>query len=137
MTPNSLRITSSLFVISILYFTFFASKEGWIEYGLAVCLIITIVFSQLFWINPIKDSLIHKWDAIIAKIVIAYFILYTILYQLTDWFSAILYGFVLICMAVFFFLSNYYSSKEWCCEKHLEYHGLLHIFAFFATFFAF
>lgn len=124
-----------LLIASILFFLFNRQKikdKPFIEYVLASFLIITIVFSQLFWNNPIKQSKIHKIDAIIAKIVILSFILYTLLYKFK--FS---YLFVLLAIAISFYFSNYYSNKEWCSNQHLFCHGSLHIFCFIATFYAF
>ena len=130
-----LRYTNLLLLISFFYFLFITQKlnnnPSWLEYVLASFLIITIVFSQLFWSNPIKQSNIHKIDAIIAKIVIFSFILYTLLYKFK--YSYLL---VLLAIALSFYFSNHYSTKEWCSNKHLCCHGCLHIFCFLATFYA-
>ena len=130
-----LRYTNLLLIISFLYFLFNTQElrnKPFIEYVLASFLIITIIFSQLFWNNPIKQSTIHKIDAIIAKIVIFSFILYTLLYKFK--YS---YLFVLLAIAISFYFSNYYSNQEWCSNQHLFCHGSLHIFCFIATFYAF
>jgi hypothetical protein len=128
--------TNLLLIISLFYFIF-NNKVGkhkylWFEYILVFLLVITIIFSQIFWRNPVKQSKIHKIDAIIAKITIFSFIFYTILYKFI--FS---YLFVLFIISICFYYSNYYSNKKWCCNKHLFFHGLLHIFCFIATFYAF
>ena len=68
-----LRYTNLLLIVSLFYFLFTTQEvkeKPFLEYILASFLIITIIFSQLFWNNPIKQSKIHKIDAIIAKIVI-------------------------------------------------------------------
>jgi hypothetical protein len=65
--------TNLLLIVSLFYFLFNTQEvkeKPFLEYILASFLIITIIFSQLFWNNPIKQSKIHKIDAIIAKIVI-------------------------------------------------------------------
>ena len=127
---NILCYTNLLLIISLVYFLF--NKHIFIEYILALFLIITIIFSQLFWNNPIKHSKIHKIDAIIAKIVIVSFIIYTLLYKFK-------YSYLIILLAFFisFYFSNYYSNQEWCSNKHIFYHGSLHIFCFIATFYTF
>lgn len=130
-----LRYTNILLVLSILFFIYKTTQEtqpNKIETVLATSLIGTIVFSQLFWNNTIKHSIIHKIDAIIAKIVISSFILYTIIYK-----YRFTYLLVLSAIAVSFYFSNYYSSQEWCSNKHLCCHASLHIFCFIATFYAF
>ena len=127
--------TNLLLIVSLFYFLFNTQEvkeKPFLEYILASFLIITIIFSQLFWNNPIKQSKIHKIDAIIAKIVIFSFILYTLLYKFK--FSYLL---VLLAIAISFYFSNYYSNQEWCCNKHIFCHGTLHIFCFIATFYAF
>ena len=127
--------TNLLLIISILFFIYKTNQEtqpNQLETVLATSLVGTIVFSQLFWNNPIKHSTIHKIDAIIAKIVIASFILYTLIYKYR--FSYLL---VLSAITISFYFSNYYSSQEWCSNKHLCCHASLHIFCFIATFYAF
>lgn len=127
--------TNLLLIVSLFYFLFNIQEtknKPYVEYILASFLILTIIFSQLFWNNPIKQSKIHKIDAIIAKIVIFSFILYTLFYKFK--FSYLL---VLLAIATSFYFSNYYSNQEWCSNKHLFCHGSLHIFCFIATFYAF
>ena len=127
--------TNLLLIVSLFYFLFNIKEiknKPYVEYILASFLIVTIIFSQLFWSNPIQQSKIHKIDAIIAKIVIFSFILYTLLYKFK-----ISYLLVLLAVATSFYFSNYYSKEEWCSNKHLFCHGSLHIFCFIATFYAF
>jgi len=126
--------TNLLLIISLFYFLFTRQKIKTInfEYILALFIIPTIICSQLFWNNPIKQSNIHKIDAIIAKITILSFIIYTLLYKFK-----ISYLFVLLASIVCFYFSNYYSNKEWCSNQHLFFHGLLHICCFIGTFYAF
>jgi len=127
--------TNILLIISIEYFIFntiYSNKILKIEFFLACLLILTIICSQLFWNNPIKNSIIHKIDAFISKIVICLFILYTIIYKFTI-------GFLIILVAIIisFYFSNYYSNKEWCSNNHIICHGLLHIFCFIGTIYTF
>jgi hypothetical protein len=125
--------TNLLLIISFFYFVFHIHEETpFFEYVLASFLIITIIFSQLFWNNPIKKSNIHKLDAIIAKIVIFSFIFYTLLYKFK-----ISFLFILLAIAISSYYSNYYSNQEWCSKNHLCCHGSLHIFCFIASFYAF
>jgi hypothetical protein len=129
-----LQITNLLLIISFFYFLFNTTpnKNQKIEFMLASLLIATIIFSQLFWDNPVKNSKIHKIDAIIAKIVIFSYILYTLVYKFV--FSYLL---VLSAIAISFYYSNHFSTQQWCSNKHLFCHGCLHIFCFIATFYAF
>lgn len=127
--------TNLLLIVSLFYFLLNIQQsktKPYVEYILALFLVITIIFSQLFWNNPIKQSKIHKIDAMIAKIVIISFILYILLYKFKLSFLL-----VLLAIATSFYFSNYYSNEEWCCNKHLLCHGLLHIFCFIGTLYAF
>jgi hypothetical protein len=126
-----LQYTNLLFIICLFYFLLKNNKPK-IEYVLAFLLVISIIFSQVFWNNPIQHSKIHKMDAIIAKITVSLFILYTLIYKFN-----IVFLFLLVAIAISFYFSNYYSTKEWCCNKHLLCHGSLHIFCFNAMFYTF
>lgn len=126
-----LRYTNLLLLISIGYLCDL-KKIPKLECILACLLIVTVVFSQLFWSDPVQNSTLHQMDAIVAKIVIFSFILYTLVYKFR-----VSYLFVLFAVGITFYLSNKYSSQEWCCDKHIACHGLLHFFCFTATFFAF
>jgi hypothetical protein len=125
--------TNQLLIVSLLYFLFNKQKTtAWMEYVLASLLVITILFSQLFWKNPIKQSVIHRIDAIVAKISIFSFVLYTLIYKFKYSFLLVLFAF-----SISAYYSHLYSSQEWCCDKHLFSHGCLHIICFIATFYAF
>ena len=126
--------TNLLLIITLFYFFIKKQKQKkpFIEYILASFLIPIIISSQLFWSNPIKQSNIHKIDAIIARIVIISFLFYTLFYKFQSSFLL-----VLLASAISFYLSNYYSNKEWCSNKHLICHAFLHIFCFIGTFYTF
>jgi hypothetical protein len=130
-----LRYTNMLLLISIAYFLCTIQdikNHPKVEFILATFLLVTIVCSQLFWDHPIQHSTIHKIDAIVAKIVIFSFILYTLMYKFK-------FSFLIVLAAIFisFYFSHTYSSQEWCCTNHLCCHGLMHIFCFIATFYTF
>jgi hypothetical protein len=127
--------TNLLLVLSVLYFLFnlkSINKNSIIEIIFAIALVLTIILSQLFWRNPIKSSRIHKIDAINAKIVILTFILYTIIFKFK-----LSFLFILVAIFISSYFSNRYSKQEWCSNKHILCHGLLHIFCFIATFYTF
>jgi uncharacterized membrane protein YgaE (UPF0421/DUF939 family) len=128
--PHYLQYTNLLLVISLLYGLF--NINSFFEYILVLFLILTILCSQLFWSHPVRHSTIHKIDAIVAKIVIFSFILYTLRYKFK-----ISYLGVLLAIFGSFYLSHHYSSQEWCSNQHLCCHGCMHIFCFIATFYAF
>lgn len=130
-----LRITNQLLFLTLYYFVYnlyHLKTIHPIEYVLASSLVIVIITSQLFWRNPIKGSLIHKVDAFVAKIVIGTLITYTLIYKFK-----VSFLFILMAILVSFLCSHHYSKKEWCCNKHLISHGILHIFCFIASIYVF
>ena len=130
-----LKYTNMLLFLSIAYFLCTIpdiKNHPKVEFILVGFLLCTILCSQLFWDHPIQHSMIHKIDAIVAKIVIFSFILYTLMYKFKI-------TFLLVLAAIFisFYFSHKYSTQEWCSTNHLCCHGLMHIFCFIATFYTF
>ena len=104
---------------------------------LSFLLLSTYFFSQLFWFNPIQYSLVHKIDSIIAKTTISYFIIYTLTYKELKFLLYYSYILIVLNIIIMSYLSNIESTKKWCSDKHILYHGLLHIFCFIGSFYAF
>ena len=134
MNHRYLCFTNSLLLLTLLYFSIqiSRSKVHAIEYVLAFGLVVTIALSQLFWFHPIRGSLLHRIDALNAKVVVACFILYVLSYKFR-------WSFVLLVGMIFFsfYLSHYYSTLEWCSHKHVLWQGILHVLCFIATLYAF
>ena len=131
-----LLYTNLLLILSLIYF-YFNSIKNYTECILAFLLVSVIISSQLFWRNPMRDTSVHKIDAIIAKVCILSFIFYTILFKLPTDDLVVTYAFLLLCIISTAGFSNYYSSRKWCSHPHINSHALLHYFCFIATFFAF
>jgi hypothetical protein len=136
MDPTYLCITNITLFFSLLYF-YLHSKKNIYEWCLAGLLILIIICSQLFWSNPIQDSLIHRIDAIVAKMSIICFILYIIFFKKHPWWGCFTALIIAVCITTTFYLSNHFSSIEWCSEPHILFHGLMHIFCYIGTFYAF
>jgi len=136
--PHHLKITNFLLGISFIFFII-NSKKNINEVLLGLCLIASILMSQLFWNNPKKYSLIHKVDAYVAKFSISYFIIYTLLGKKLQKSRVLFYSYIVCLFGIFFsfYMSNYYSSKEWCCSNHIYCHGILHLCCFIASLYAF
>jgi hypothetical protein len=136
MDTTYLKITNLLLFFSLLYF-YFQSKKNIYECILAFMLLLIIICSQLFWSNPIQNSFIHIIDALVAKVTIICFVIYIFFFKKKTWLgipSAII---ILSCICSSFYLSNLYSTEEWCSEIHIVFHGIMHLFCFIGTFFAF
>ena len=135
LQPQILCFTSILFLTGLYFFIMKPQNQQlpYIEYFLATLLIIRTITSILFWSNPLQHSTIHKTDAVIAKITILTFILYTLFY--TSYKSS--YLFLILALAIAFYASNYYSSIQWTSNEHILSHGLLHILGAIGTIYAF
>ena len=131
-----LLYTNLMLSISLIYF-FFYSDKTWATYYLAATLITVIISSQLFWRNPTKGTRLHIIDAILAKVCIFSFILYTIICKLKFIEISIIYVILLLYIGLASWSGNRYSKIQWCSPDHIKSHAFLHYFCFMATFFAF
>jgi len=136
--PQYLKKTNLLLFISFIFFII-NSKKNINEVLLGLCLLASILMSQLFWNSPKKYSLIHKVDAYVAKFSISYFIIYTLLCKNLHISRVLFYSYIVSLFGIFFsfYMSNYYSSREWCSSNHIYCHGMLHICCFIASLYAF
>lgn len=124
-----LQLTSSLLLISFVFYLWH-SKKNYCETALAFLLIPTWILAVLFWHDPVKNSLLHKMDARMAKITILFFILYTSQKPSPAFF-------VVVALALSAFCLSHHFSKEWGGRNHLLFHAFAHIFGFMTTLFAF
>jgi hypothetical protein len=133
--PYYLCITSGISFINIGIYLFKKNKD-FKRNILAIILFTCLFLSQLFWINPIQNSLVHKLDAFVAKITTLLFFLYVFYknYLKNIFYICIILGIFTI---ISFYRSNYYSNIEWCCNDHLFNHGLLHTNGFFISLYVF
>ena len=133
---NYLRITNLSLLFSLLYF-YLHSKKNNKECFLAGVLVLIIILSQLFWSNPIQHSTIHRIDAMVAKMGFVSFVVYILFFKKHPWWGCLCGIFIIFCISISFFFSHHFSSLEWCSENHLICHGMMHIFSYIGTFFAF
>ena len=131
-----LCVSSSLFVTSLFYFTL-CSSHCMMEYILAFLLVIVFTTSQFFWYNPIRYSLLHQMDALIAKVTIGCFFMYTFFVKSQNDLHFFSYIGLFSLLLIFAALSDMYSEKEWLSTSHIICHGVLHELGFLGTFFAF
>jgi hypothetical protein len=136
LKPHYLCLTSGLFSIS-LFIYFLTTNKNLEKNVLAFTLFLCLVFSQLFWYNPIQHSLTHKIDAIIAKINAVLFVSFVLFYKNLSWSVKFLYILLGVLSILAFYRSDCFSRQEWCCDDHLINHGLLHIAGFFGSLYVF
>jgi len=137
ITPRLLYYTSHLFLLPVLYYTIIIKKHTKLLSTLFSMVFVNFIFSIAFWTEPIKGSTIHKIDSIMAKTTIATMIITTTIRRVLEnqtiwWFFC-----CLAWMILFFYLSNLYSTIEWCCREHLITHSMGHLMATISMFFVF
>jgi hypothetical protein len=145
--PQYLRITSATLIIPFSIYMNNAvyrnlsiehSQDIWepfFESGLATILFVAIYAAQAFWSNPVKYSLLHKVDGIIAKVTIGSFLVYVIAYK-ERWRDPVFDSSILL-LYYFAAMSHRHSSESWCCSAHLFYHGGLHLVSAGSAIYAF
>jgi len=135
---NYLRITSISFLFAFFYFLMYSldSETSTMEYILAGMILVLFICSQLFWYDPVQGSDMHLIDAMVAKSSIVVFILYTLLYKPMTEIVFFSYMVLFACLVTCFYYSNWYSKKEWCCDEHIFYHGLLHMVCYLGLYYA-
>jgi hypothetical protein len=136
MNGNCLSITSLFLLIPIIIFSF---KDIKIipEIILAFLLTNNIIISFLFWKNPTKNSRLHFYDGIFAKISYILFPIYILFIKNIDYLLKILFIIIFLLSTILFYYSNSHSRKCWCSKKHILCHSLFHIFISIGTSFAF
>lgn len=131
-----LLYTNFMLIISLIYFYLYSNKNC-IETALAVLLVATIITSQCFWRNPLRGTSLYKIDAIVAKICIFSFIIYTLFIKHWLNYTSLIYSILLVYIGLAAWFSNHYSKIQWCSPEHIKSHAFLHYFCFIATFFAY
>jgi hypothetical protein len=131
-----LAISSVFFLFGFIYFLLFSIKNV-LETALAMMLFICFVVSSMFWCYPIQNSAIHMVDGFFAKIAMLFFVVYTILFKNMDTATTISYIALITLTLTVFYYSNHYSSNDWCCDKHIYYHVLMHTSSFIGITYAF
>lgn len=135
-----------------------------IEDLLAAVLFLAIYAAQWFWSNPVQHGFAHRVDGVVAKITIAAFFLYYISnytvfqkkkIEISESITGLFSGeggdsqrhvcisimhllFVLLfLLIVFAAMSHWSSSKEWCSDSHIFWHGGLHLIGSWTAIYAF
>lgn len=99
------------------------------EIIISLLLFINIICSLAFWSNPIQNSIIHRIDAIFARVSIVFFTIYFLFYKETKLIMKNIYLSTLINGVIMFYFSDENSRIEWCSENHINSHFIFHIFS--------
>jgi hypothetical protein len=90
-------------------------------------LLTNIFLSFLFWLNPIKNSLIHFYDGILAKISYILFTIYILLIKDIKYKIKLAFLIILFISSIMFYYSNVNSNKKWSSYEHLVCHSIFHL----------
>lgn len=126
----SLCITSWVFVVPIAYVLYKLLYDKAIpsfEYILVGLICINIGFSLLFWYHPVQDSAIHIYDAFFAKLSMVTFVFY-FFSQVNPPIDVVVFTTIVSGIVASAYFSNHFSEAEWCCNKHIQSHGFMHLF---------
>lgn len=147
ITHRHLCITGGMPTFALLYYLAQPASNIY-ETILAGWLIVSIVFAHLFWSgtqdcnriwhNPVRGSIVHRIDGVIAKITIASFVSYT-LFMKEGLSTPMRVSYIVFVSGIGFtaWYSNVESTKEWCSQRHLWIHGGMHMFCCVSAFYAF
>jgi hypothetical protein len=94
------------------------------EYVLGALLYLTLFTSQCFWDNPVRFGVQHKIDAYAVRMTVCAFLVYGLTLHM-DY----IYVAIVSLMTFALFCSDYFSSRNWCGNYHILFHGDLHLIA--------
>jgi hypothetical protein len=122
-----LLIASSVLLASPTIYVFYTNGP-WVEKALASMLGINALLSIAFWSNPVKNTIVHRADAICGRTSIVVFTVYMMFIKTNaSFFAYSMYMYFLELSLLFFMCSSIESSKEWFTKTHILYHFLFHL----------
>jgi hypothetical protein len=135
ISNNHYLIVSTLLLFIPIIFFMKKTKKNIYEYFLVLLLIINIFLSCVFWKDAKKYSLIHLFDGFFGKTSLFLFTIYILYHKKNE--QHIIYLTILFLSMIAFYYSNLYSSRDWCCNKHIFYHSIFHLLISFGACYAF
>jgi len=138
MKNNHYLVCSScLLLLAVIYFICNFHNNNY-EILLALLLLINVILSILFWKDGIYKSMIHKFDAIFAKLSFILFACYVLfIKEKCPKYRKIIMLLLACIVLILFYISNKYSQKSWCSKKHIIYHSIFHLFCAISALYVF
>ena len=90
-------------------------------------ILLVFLSSQLFWSNPIKFSISHKIDAILVRIMGVNIIAHSYLILKKSLKKMLAFIITLFLFILVILYSDYFSYLDWCSNKHIIIHSLVHL----------
>jgi len=106
--------------------SFFESSDKTII-AMDTILILSLIFSMLFWLNPLRNGTRHKFDSVFSKLSTLLFSLYLLFYKESDQLDKTIYILALTMSITLFNLSSSCSNHKWCSHNHVLVHAFFHI----------
>jgi len=127
-----LCITPMMNIIPLYYYWYYKEHTRLLTFisFFIVCLIASTI---LFWYSPVRNGGMHKIDKTIVHFIgfltIGYVLFYKLFLPKIHRYIWFIYGMILAGGSYFLYLSNYYSSIEWCSNDHIISHFWFHLIA--------
>jgi hypothetical protein len=112
-----------------MYIYYLKPDKNIYEHGCFGVTALAICCNQVFWINPIRFSLRHKIDGVVAKISFFYYFFYVTNKKTLSTAEMNRFYQLVFILGSSFCVSNYFSSKQWCSPRHLICHVIFHCIA--------
>jgi len=126
MNHSILCLSSLVMILPIMFYLFFREYSDAYTF-LAILILSNIIASILFWKDAVRYGVFHRMDAILARISFVCSLGYILFYKTMSPIGWFLLGMILGIVGFFLYLSNEYSSREWCCSDHIYHHLLFHL----------
>jgi hypothetical protein len=119
-------LSGSLLWIPFIVYWINTEKNNY-ENVLALLLFVNIILTNLFWTNPIKNSYIHKYDSIAARLSYIAFPIYILFIKNIGYEMKLLFLIVLLSSLFMIYHSDICSKGEWCSQEHIKCHTIFHL----------
>jgi hypothetical protein len=97
-------------------------------------LFLTFIVSAIFWMNPVRNGIRHKFDSVFAKVSMTLFTFYTFFYKNKNGLDNMIYLLGFFMTLSMFMLSNSCSRLKWCSQNHIITHFSFHLIIFIMLF---
>ena len=124
---HSILCLSSMGAFLPILFYFFYREYSSIYTFFSIMILSNIIASILFWKDAVKNGVFHRIDGILARITFIVIFGYILFFKTMTPIGWFLFGMILGKIGFYIYLSNEYSSKEWCCPEHIYHHLLFHL----------
>jgi hypothetical protein len=132
MNHYALTITS-LFLMTPVIKNFIQTSDKF-EIVFDCLYILTFIVSIIFWMNPVRNGIRHKFDSVFAKLSICTFTGYALFYKDNTIIDKLIYLLGFFMTISMFMLSHSCSRLKWCSQNHIITHFWFHLIIFIMLF---